>query len=312
MIVRGTEPRLNATLIDGERIPAPEANVRQVALDVIPADLLQAIEVSKALTPDMDADAIGGSVNLVMKRAPDAFRAFGSLAGDYNRSLESWDQRSMSVTMGRRFDEGKVGAIVSASSSSTKRGNEDFEPVYTAGNLTDLDLRHYVVARRRNGATTSVDFRPAVNAQYTARGVYNYYIDDHEERQRLRQRVGNRRLERELRDRTHVEHIWSAALSGQHTFNAAGLDFKVSGAHADQKDPLTIATIFRQSSVNFSPNVTPSTIDPDNIQANPQNENLSAFTFNQQTRATNYAGERDLDSLVDRPPERRQSVQSAR
>ena len=84
VIIRGTEPRLNATLIDGERIPAPEANVRQVALDVIPADLLQAIEVSKALTPDMDADAIGGSVNLVMKEAPDTLRVFGSIGGGYN------------------------------------------------------------------------------------------------------------------------------------------------------------------------------------------------------------------------------------
>ena len=47
--VRGTEPRLNSVLINGERIPAPEGDIRYVALDVIPADLLEAIEVSKAL-----------------------------------------------------------------------------------------------------------------------------------------------------------------------------------------------------------------------------------------------------------------------
>ena len=41
----------------------------------IPSDLLQAIEVSKALTPDMDADSIGGSVNLVMKQAPETLPA---------------------------------------------------------------------------------------------------------------------------------------------------------------------------------------------------------------------------------------------
>src|SRR4029078_5259332 len=79
--VRGTEPRLNAMMIDGERIPAPDPQLRQVALDVVPSELLQAIEVSKTLTPDVDADSIGGSVNLVLKKAPAnvcVFRRAGS------------------------------------------------------------------------------------------------------------------------------------------------------------------------------------------------------------------------------------------
>ncbi len=69
VLIRGTEARLNSMLIDGERIPAPEGDLRQVALDSVPADQLQQIEVSKALTSDMDADAIGGAVNLVTKQA---------------------------------------------------------------------------------------------------------------------------------------------------------------------------------------------------------------------------------------------------
>ena len=82
--IRGTEPRLNSMMINGERIPSPDPLIRQVALDVIPSDLLQAIEVSKALTPDMDADSIGGSVNLVMKQAPEKLRLFGAIGGGYN------------------------------------------------------------------------------------------------------------------------------------------------------------------------------------------------------------------------------------
>jgi len=76
--VRGTEARLNAMMIDGQRIPSPDPLLRQVAVDVIPSELLQAIEVSKALTPDVDADSIGGSVNLVTKQAPDRARFLGS------------------------------------------------------------------------------------------------------------------------------------------------------------------------------------------------------------------------------------------
>ena len=68
--IRGTEPRLNSMLINGERIPSPEGDIRTVALDVVPTDLLESIEVTKGLTPDMDADAIGGAVNLITKSAP--------------------------------------------------------------------------------------------------------------------------------------------------------------------------------------------------------------------------------------------------
>jgi hypothetical protein len=67
--------------INGERIPSPEGDIRAVALDVVPTDLLEAIEVSKALTPDMDADAIGGAVNLVTKAAPAQPLVFGTVAG---------------------------------------------------------------------------------------------------------------------------------------------------------------------------------------------------------------------------------------
>jgi hypothetical protein len=48
MNIRGTDARLNSMMINGERIPAPDPLLRQVALDVVPSELLQAIEVSKA------------------------------------------------------------------------------------------------------------------------------------------------------------------------------------------------------------------------------------------------------------------------
>jgi hypothetical protein len=51
VLVRGTEPRLNSTTVNGERLPSPEKDRRNVALDTIPADLLDSIVVSKVLTP---------------------------------------------------------------------------------------------------------------------------------------------------------------------------------------------------------------------------------------------------------------------
>ncbi|HEY1870308.1 MAG TPA: TonB-dependent receptor [Chitinophagaceae bacterium] len=80
-ILRGLEPRYNNTLINGSKITSPDEKSRYVSLNVVPSDLLQKIEVSKSLLPEMEADAIGGTVNLVMKDAPDTvlFKVIGSL-----------------------------------------------------------------------------------------------------------------------------------------------------------------------------------------------------------------------------------------
>src|SRR5690606_23912299 len=68
--IRGGSPANTQVNVNGVSVPSPEGEVRQIALDAVPVDLLEAVEVSKAILPDMDADAIGGAVNLVTRRAP--------------------------------------------------------------------------------------------------------------------------------------------------------------------------------------------------------------------------------------------------
>ncbi|HEY4196726.1 MAG TPA: carboxypeptidase-like regulatory domain-containing protein, partial [Mucilaginibacter sp.] len=63
-IIRGLEPRYNNTLINGVKVTSPDEKSRYVSLDIVPSDLLQKIEVSKSLLPEMEGDAIGGTVNL--------------------------------------------------------------------------------------------------------------------------------------------------------------------------------------------------------------------------------------------------------
>ena len=70
-IIRGMDRRYNYTLVNGVKIPSPDPRYRYVPLDLFPAELLERLEVVKALTPNMEGDAIGGAMNLVMKSAPD-------------------------------------------------------------------------------------------------------------------------------------------------------------------------------------------------------------------------------------------------
>jgi TonB-dependent receptor len=280
VLVRGTEPRLNSMMIDGERIPAPEGALRQVALDAVPADQLQSIEVSKALTPDMDADSIGGAVNLITKQAVSRPTMLFSAAGGYNSLQGDAGQSQFSGTAGRRLNGGRAGLLVGGSASSLNRGSENFEAVYEGnGALNDLQLRDYQIDRQRYGVNVSGDVR-AGNGSVFARGIFNEF-KDYEVNNRLRYRPPNARLEHVLKNRNQDQHIRSIAAGGQQLFGNQNLiDFRVSWAESIENQPNRLDTIFRQTGIQFAPNVSATSIDPTNIQPNPSANNPATARLN--------------------------------
>ena len=78
-VIRGLDPRYNNTLINGIKITSPDDKSRYVPLNIVPSDLLGSIEVHKSLLPEMEGDAIGGTVNMIMKDAPEkeVFKVLG-------------------------------------------------------------------------------------------------------------------------------------------------------------------------------------------------------------------------------------------
>jgi TonB-dependent receptor len=85
VIIRGMDKQYNTVLINGVKIPSPDNKNRYVPLDIFPAELVERIEVFKTLTPDMEGDASGGVVNLVMKTAPDKLRIEGNFGTGYSQ-----------------------------------------------------------------------------------------------------------------------------------------------------------------------------------------------------------------------------------
>ncbi|WEA03761.1 TonB-dependent receptor [Mucilaginibacter sp. SJ] len=86
-ILRGMDKRYNYTLVNGVKIPSPDNKYRYVPLDIFPSDLLSRLEVYKTLTPNLEGDAVGGVVNMVMKDAPERFEINANLAGGYSQLL---------------------------------------------------------------------------------------------------------------------------------------------------------------------------------------------------------------------------------
>jgi outer membrane cobalamin receptor len=86
-VIRGMDKRYNYTLVNGIKIPSPDDKNRYVPMDIFPSEMLQRLEVIKALTPDMEGDAIGGVMNLVMKEAPEHFTLQAQGALGYSQML---------------------------------------------------------------------------------------------------------------------------------------------------------------------------------------------------------------------------------
>ena len=126
-IIRGMDQRYNTTLVNGIKIPSPDDRNRYVPMDIFPSDLLDRLEVIKSLTPNMEGDAIGGTMNLVMKSAPSKFlfTVFG--AGGFNtlfnkRPFATYNRSDINIK--DPVERNSAGYI--ASVSDFPRSNLDF------------------------------------------------------------------------------------------------------------------------------------------------------------------------------------------
>jgi TonB-dependent receptor len=181
--VRGTEPRLTNTTVDGVNLPSPEPGVRQIKFDAIPADIVESVQVSKTLMANMDGDGIGGSVNLVTKTATDLPTFSLSGMGGYTPIVNGRGLTEDTATIGRRFGVNKkFGVIIGGSYDWNGRGIDDIEPVPDVATLANgqtvpwkdgMDIREYQYFRSRWGVAGSADYKIAEGSEIHLRTLYS-------------------------------------------------------------------------------------------------------------------------------------------
>ncbi|MDG6078940.1 TonB-dependent receptor [Erythrobacter litoralis] len=188
--IRGLDPSLNATSLNGVRLPSPESDVRAVALDVISSDIIESIEVKKSLTPDMDADTIGASVEIETTSAFDRKRDLLSvrLEGSYNDySDELTPKGSVDFSYKVSDNFGVSGGLAYYDRKfETDNVEADGWNVDDDGlaYFEDFEYRDYDVERERISATLGFDFRAGDFTDLYVRGIYSQF-DDQEFRRRL-------------------------------------------------------------------------------------------------------------------------------
>lgn len=256
LVIRGVDPRMNSVSMNGSRVPSTTGTDRTVDLRTVPTEILQGIEVHKAITPDMDGDSIGGAVNLITKQAPEKARLDLAAEAGYNALVDSPTAKG-SVTFGRRFAAGTWGLVASGSAQDEQRGEDSFVNTYVGTDINEIELIDAVTRYQRYSANMAVDWLSPAGHTAFLRGTYTF--QDHDKiRRRVRLRniltapTGGGDYRPEIRDRDRQRNI--SGFSGGAKFNLNGkslLDVKGSWGVAESDEPNTVHSRFRQRNVTY-------------------------------------------------------------
>ena len=299
--IRGGSAANTQVTVNGEQVPSPEAEIRQIALDAVPVEVLEAIEVSKAITPDMDAEAIGGSVDLITKKAPERTLFSVEGAGGYAPIREDFSG-SGSLTWGARTSDGRLGFLASGSYNRRYFGSDDLEPAFDIGDagpdddeLEELGIRHYTMHRSRLGVTGNLDYRLGEGSDLYLTGLYSQLEDD-EQRLQLLNNLEDGELEFLHRNRYETTSNLNVTAGGNHLLgNGMGVAYHGTVARGREDSPDDNELSFVREDVEFDPDIS----DPDNIQANPIGGTAGAYLFNAFEPSSNETTNLDLVGAAD-------------
>lgn len=190
VIIRGIDPNLVNVSLNGQTLPAPEPDGRQVKLDDLPSAMIQSVVVSKSLLPSQDANAIGGEVAIRTLTAYDRSERFflgarGSAGWSKLNGKTPWE---VDGQVGGRFGANQeFGAVVSANYSRRPIESENFQgsEAWSTGIPDQNGLRDYNLVRTRLGVVGNFDYRPSDDVKLYIRSSYSKFTD-HETRDQNR------------------------------------------------------------------------------------------------------------------------------
>lgn len=256
--VRGAPLEYSNVSIDGVLLPSPDGGTRGIDLDTIPADVIANLELTKALTPDMDADAIAGNINIVTRGSldsPERILRFSSHGGRNEQG--NGDNNRYGFTWGDALNSDRtLGFLFSASHSESEKEVDNVEHVWGADDageyfVEETEFKDYVTKRNRTGISARFDYAPDANTHFYLSHTYSKF-EDEEKRDTMiiewadptatstgvRGIAQETAFEKELRNRTVENTINSTVFGGEHFLqNGMELDYSLAYSKSTQKHP---------------------------------------------------------------------------
>jgi TonB-dependent receptor len=244
--IRGMGPEYSSITIDGNRVPGTDGD-RSVNLSMISPDMLAGIEVYKSIRPDMDADAIGGSVNIRMGDAASETRYRVNLESGYNNQISGIGNYKGSIQGSSRFMQERLGVMAFASAQQVDRSAHVFSSSYSIlrdkrpdephapVQVNNLNITDVQSTRQRFGGGLSLDWRLPGGRLF----MNNVYSRQNREEIRYQRRyhLGNNRQEWLPRRIRRNIHTLNSTLAGEHAFPGFEVEWRVNRSVSSNNVP---------------------------------------------------------------------------
>ena len=250
IVLRGIKASMNSITVNGIQLPSTSMNDRATNLGFISSNMLAGIDVTKAITPDMDANAIGGTVNLRLQEAPEDLRFDFLMEGSYNTQDETADNYQIWGSVSNRFFDKKLGVFVQLNTNKSNGGGDYSQAGYTIQNVTDEILPYgeavyamnsfvygdQVRITKQTGGNIILDFKlpnTKIALQNTYAATNNNYTGHLD---RLLLAVGERRFDTD-RDISSKQLLINA-LQIENDFDFVQINLSLSSAFSDKNTDL--------------------------------------------------------------------------
>ena len=257
--VRGLGPDLNSVTINGTLVPSPQSARRAVALDVLPSELVQSLSVIKTLTPDMDANSLGGTVDVQSLSAFDHKGLFytGTSEAGYNQNTHQTSPKfsgaiSDRFSLGDGIDNFGVAAALSwnkrdfGSDNVETGGAWDFND---GARLNSFEQRVYDISRERTGGGLNFDYKPDDDTQLYLRTLYSRFKDSETrhstslefDKPQAAGELGKAKAKRKLKQREETQEIQSYVFGGERMLGLWTLSGQAGYSRSSEDSPGHIA-----------------------------------------------------------------------
>lgn len=313
MYVRGMAPGLNTVTLDGERLATTGRTDRDVALTGLSSDLIGAIEVTKAITPDMDADAVGGSVNLVANRTVGENRIFNVMASGGWHNFAGIGNPKASVHYGR--SSGNLSYSLRGNIGRENRRMDDIRHFWSEqefnGQMIDridqMRIGEYEFQTDRYAIAGRLDYRLNDNHSLFVRGMYNMR-DKHGIRHQFRLRpdrgdivnlngsvyeISGVRVEPIGRRNAIQNELASFSVGGESDFSNMSMDYSLTYSYGTHNSPYQEYLRYRVNGMDMTYDVS----DRNSAIVNWINGSESVLSDPANFRMTRY--ENRIDDVVD-------------
>lgn len=280
VVIRGLSPTYNAITIGGDRIPATDLNDRSVDLSMISPEILAGIEVTKALTPDKDADALGGTVDFQLATAKrGGFDQNFRVQTGYNNIRNEYGQYKGRLVMSNRFFDDKLGLLVTGNVERAQRGSDEFSAGYGLARekredelfapitTSYAEFEHRIDVRNRYGFSVLVDYE--IPGGVIKLNNFVSRLDEDIIRRQKEFAMESNWILYDYRDQQRQIDIISNSLAGEHDITWMKIDWRISRSTSQTRYPQYDRFEFKQTG-GFTGSQIPEVAAPDDIITNAQ------------------------------------------